>query len=363
MQSAFDSLLARPPFSFSQTEKETMLLPLFKELTASHKNACPAYRKIVDLAFPNHEAAQTLADIPYLPLSLFKNRRLRSVPEKDIRVTLRSSGTTGAQKSQVDLDTATAQLAARTLASTLKSVIGEKRLPLLVIDTPGALRNADGMGARAAAILGLMPFGRDHAFVLRDDLSLNVQALEEFLLRHEGENFLIYGFTYLVWQKFLPACETQRYDLSKAILLHSGGWKTLRREYIDNETFKSRFRDATSLGRAVNFYGMAEMPGAIFLENTDGLLYVPAFAEVIIRDPVDFTPLEEGKAGIIQIMNLVPRSYPGHSLLTEDIGVVYAIDTGENGWKGKALHFLGRAPQTVPRGCSNAIMAEEKNAA
>lgn len=361
MTSSFEPLLAGPPFALSQKEKEALLLPLFMDLTAYHEEACPAYRKIAELAFPRWREAQTLAELPYLPLSLFKQRRLLSVPESDVRVTLRSSGTSGARKSRVDLDGATAQLAAKTLASTLKTVIGNERLPMLIVDTPAALKaneeTEEGIGARASAILGLMPFGKDHAFVVREDLSLDEAALAAFLKKYGGQPFLIYGFTYLLWQKLLPFCEAEGCDFSNATLLHSGGWKVFTREYIDNETFRARFQNASRLSRVINFYGMAEMPGAIFLENADGLLYVPAFAEVIIRDPADFSPVEDGRPGVIQIMNLVPRSYPGHSLLTEDVGVVHAVDTGESGWNGKAIRFLGRAPKATPRGCSDALAA------
>ena len=38
--------------------------------------------------------------------------------------------------------------------------------------------------------------------------------------------------------------------------------------------------------RVHNFYGMAEQMGTVYLECDDGLLHAPAFADVVIRDPV-----------------------------------------------------------------------------
>lgn len=357
MPNYLEPFLSQPLFSAPQTQKEEALLPRLRELTEHHREACPAYKKIVDLAFPNHGAAFGLTEVPFLPISLFKHRRLRSVPDQDVRVVVQSSGTTGAIKSSVDLDANTAQLSAQALAVTLREILGSQRLPMLIIDTPYALRSEGGLGARASAILGLMPFGHDHTFILNDDLSLDEKALEAFLSKHKGKPILIYGFTFLVWQRLLPVCERNSYDLSNATLLHSGGWKNLMREYIDNESFKLRFEKTTGLSRVINFYGMAEMPGTIFPENTDGLLYIPSFAEVIIRDPATFKPVETGSPGIVQVLNLIPRSYPGHSLLTEDVGIVHAIDTGVNGWQGKALQILGRAPRAPLRGCSNVLAA------
>lgn len=355
--SNFNTALFSAPFSLTQSEKEAYLLPELKNLTAHHKNACPAYKKMIDLAFPGHENAQTLADLPYLPISLFKHRSLTSVAPSDVRVTVRSSGTTGTLQSQVTLDSTTAQLTSKALAATLKALLGGERLPLLIIDTPSTLKSGGDIGARAAAILGLMPFGRDPTFALDDTLHVDETALTGFLKKYDQKPFLIYGFTFLIWQALLPFCDKHKIDLSNATLLHSGGWKKLQEQSVDNTAFKTRLQKASNLGRIINFYGMAEMPGVIFCENTNGFLYPPAFADLIIRDPLTFTPLPEGQVGLVQILNPLAQSYPGHTLLTEDMGVIEGIDNGADGWMGKALRLTGRAPKAPLRGCSDVIAA------
>ena len=114
---------------------------------------------------------------------------------------------------------------------------------------------------------------------------------------------------------------------------------------VDNVEFQSRLHRASNSHRILNFYGMAEVPGTVFLENTAGFLSVPDFAAVIIRDPLTFRPSPNGQPGLIQILTSLLRSYPGHSLLTEDIGVMTA-----NG-----LQVLGRAPRAELRGCSDVM--------
>ena len=356
---ALTPFFTAPSFSLTQGEKEARLLPLLQELTAHHRNACPAYGRMIDLAFAKQAQAKTLADIPYLPVSLFKYRTLRSVPAQDIRVTVQSSGTTGDQKSRIVLDAQNAQLTSNALSSTLRTLLGDKRMPMLIIDAPSTLRIAGGMGARSAAILGLMPFGRDHTFALRDDLSVDEQAVLAFLARHKGDPILIYGFTFLVWSALLPFLEQTNADLSQATLLHSGGWKHLADHSVDNALFKTLLNKASGLARIVNFYGMAEMPGVIMAENENGLLYPPSFADVIIRDPKTFAPLPNGKKGVVQILSLLPRSFPGHALLTEDMGVIESVDEGAAGWMGKGLRILGRAPKAPLRGCSDVIAREK----
>lgn len=342
MTSPFAPLFGSSLFTLTQAEKEKILLPLFQDLTSYHKAACPAYRKIVDLAFPEHETAKTLSDLPYLPLSIFKHRRLVSAPEENICLSVQSSG---ARKSQVDLDAATAELAAQMLAATLRTVTGEKKYPLLIVDAPNGPDKEGPIGNRTAATLSVIQsLGQENCtFALKEDMGPDERAMRQFFAEHRTEPFLIFGFTDLIWEKFLPPCEKHSTNLSKAVLLHTGGWRQMGREYIDNETFRNRFRKSTGLSRVVNFYGIAETPGAVFLENADGLFYIPAFADVIIRDPENFKPVENGTPGLIQILSLIPHSFPGHSLLTEDVGIVEAVDTGRDGWNGKAVRFLGRA--------------------
>jgi hypothetical protein len=55
----------------------------------------------------------------------------------------------------------------------------------------------------------------------------------------------------------------------------------------------------------------------------------------------------------VQILSMLPESYPGHSLTTEDLGRVVAIDSCACGRLGKALLIEGRVPKAELRGCSD----------
>ena len=63
--------------------------------------------------------------------------------------------------------------------------------------------------------------------------------------------------------------------------------------------------------------------------------------------------LVNGQRGLIQLLSLLPTSYPGHNILTEDVGEIIGEDDCKCGLKGK--HFLvhGRAKQAEIRGCSD----------
>ena len=173
----------------------------------------------------------------------------------------------------------------------------------------------------------MMNFGREHFYALDENLDLDVERLKAFLQKWGKEPFLIFGFTFLVWSRFYSALVDSGLDLSQGIHVHSGGWKKLQEQAVSAQIFRDRFREVCGLTRIYNFYGMVEQVGSIFLEGEDGYLYPPNFADVIIRDPNTLEELPPGQPGVIEVLSVLPRSYPGHCLLTEDLGVVHAIDS------------------------------------
>ena len=84
------------------------------------------YRRYTQSLFPEFEAAQTLADLPYLPVRAFKEFELKSIQDKDVYKIMRSSGTSGVA-SLIHLDRETAQLQTRTLIEIFGRAFGEGR--------------------------------------------------------------------------------------------------------------------------------------------------------------------------------------------------------------------------------------------
>ena len=157
----------------------------------------------------------------------------------------------------------------------------------------------------------------------------------------------------MVWAYFYQRIRRLGLDLSNGILIHSGGWKKLGEQSVTNVEFKRAFLSDTGLRRIYNFYGMVEQVGSVFLEGEDGCLYPPNFADIIVRDPVTWAELPTGREGVIEVLSLLPKSYPGHAILTEDLGVVDHVDRNTCGRLGKAFRVLGRLPRAELRGCSD----------
>jgi len=78
---------------------------------------------------------------------------------------------------------------------------------------------------------------------------------------------------------------------------------------------------------------------------------------VIVRHPYTLAPCDVGEQGIVQVLSALPSSYPGFSLLTEDLGRITSIDGCPCGQRGKTLAIDGRLPRTELRGCSDTHVA------
>ena len=360
---AIDELLAVPPFSFNPDERDRLFLRALNELTGLHWKMCSEYARAIDLLFPGKHAARKIDEVPYLPVGIFKSHALRSIDEKGIFKTLTSSGTTSSRVSRIVVDRETAARQTRALAIIMGSILGPRRLPMIIVDSPNVISDRRNFSARGAGILGMMNFGRDHFHALNDKMELDREGLRRFLDLHAKGPVLIFGFTFMVWRYFFKALKPEEVDLKTGILIHGGGWKKLGDEAITRSEFHRAFRDKTGLARIHDYYGMVEQVGSIYLECEEGFFHAPSFSDVLVRDPATWREAAPGQQGVLQVLSALPTSYPGHSLLTEDLGAIVANDGCGCGRRGRHFVVHGRVPTAEPRGCSDTFVAPKAEAA
>jgi len=346
-------LIDSPQYDICQSTKEQMLLCALNELCEHHRRRCREYDRLIEVLYPDFCGANTLASVPYIPVGLFKSHLLRSVPESEIFKILTSSGTSGQSVSRIALDRETARRQTIALGKIMTSLLGPERLPMLIVDSKSLLADRARVNARTAAVVGMMNFGRDHVFALDSEMRVDWQAVHSFLRQFGTSPFFVFGFTFLVWQHLVVEAATRDIDLSQGILLHGGGWKKMQELSVSNDEFKRSLRRQTGLRRVHNYYGLIEQVGGIYVEDDEGYLRAPNFTDVIIRDPSTWQETEIGQPGVIQVLSVLPTSYPGHSILTEDIGILH--DAGGAGREnlGKRFSVVGRAPKAELRGCSD----------
>ena len=74
------------------------------------------------------------------------------------------------------------------------------------------------------------------------------------------------------------------------------------------------------------------------------------YGDVIVRRECDFTCADFGESGIIQTLSILPLSYPGHSLLTEDEDLCREKMIAPCGRLGKYFKVTGRIKSSEIRG-------------
>lgn len=349
----YNPLFADSPYSWPQQKKDALYLTYMTWLTAFHQNRCQPYRRATTLLPKKPTPAETLFAIPMIPIRMFKSLPLKSIDDEKIFKTVVSSGTSG-QVSQIYLDETNARNQQLALYAIVGDLLGPNRLPMLIIDTPAILSNRDRFTARGAAVLGFSIFAKKKCFALTESLQMNTDAIQTFLCHYGQEPFLIFGFTFMIWQYLYKAASHVSFDLSNAVVVHGGGWKKMQDLAVSPQVFKESLRSRYGIERVHNYYGMAEQTGSIYVECSQGHLHASNFSDVIMRDPVDFSPLPVGKQGIIQVLSPLATAYPGHSILTEDMGTLLGYDDCPCGRKGKYFSVDGRIPSAEIRGCSDA---------
>jgi hypothetical protein len=362
IEQGIESLLMQPPYGVDPQQRQIALLALLKKELAYACDRNGAFRNYVEHWPIDFRVADRIADLPYLPVGVFKaNPPPALIGSNEVRRTLTSSATTGQVPSRVVLDAATARRMSKGVITIIRDFIGPERRPYLVIDTPENLTAQAELGARGAAIQGLGSFATEIVCCLRDDpegdSSLDLEKLLACAAKWKHADVLVYGFTYVIWTHFVQPLQRQgiTLDLPNIHLLHSGGWKRLEQQAVTRDVFIRGVASvfSCSVDRVVDYYGMVENVGVVYPDCDHANKHVPAFAEIIVRSPLTLAPVEVGQRGLIQVCSVLPTSFPGFLLLTEDMAEVIDYDECLCGRRGTSFRFAGRAPKAEVRGCGN----------
>lgn len=357
-----ESQLTAPLYGLNRKERHDSLLALLKKELAYACDRNPRFRNYVEHWPVDFHTADTLADLPYLPVGAFKaNPPLALVDASEVKRTLTSSATTGQVPSRLVLDAETAKRMTKGVTTIIRDFIGPARRPYLVIDTPENLSTQGELGARGAAIQGLGSFATEVVCCLRRDpegnTSLDLEKLVDCAAKWRETEILAYGFTYVIWTQLVQPLQRQgiTLDIPNARVLHSGGWKRLEREAVTKDVFIEGVASVfgCSPDRVIDFYGMVENVGVVYPDCEYGNKHAPAFGEVVVRNPLTLEPVAAGQQGLVQVCSVLPTSFPGFLVLTEDMAEIIDYDECPCGRRGTSFRFAGRVPKAEVRGCGN----------
>ena len=349
-----NKLLKKDIFLANKKEKLLLFRKSLNRLTHHHFKNSSKYKKILNFLGYKNRKIYEIDKVPFIPIRLFKEFDLISVKKDKIIKTLSSSGTSSNKRSKIFLDKENALNQFKVLQKIINTILGKERLPMLIVDKKIKNIDRNSFNARIAAINGFSIFGRDHTYLLNQNGEIDYDVLNIFLKNNHNKKFFIFGFTHFIYENLIQKLSKKLIfsDFRNSILLHGGGWKKLEEIKISNKIFKKYLKKKLNLKNIYNYYGLVEQTGSIFIECKCGYFVASDFSEVLVRD-ANFNTLNVGQKGFLQLMSLLPTSYPGHSLITEDIGEIVDENSCNCSLEGTKFLVHGRLPKAEIRGCSD----------
>ncbi len=129
---------------------------------------------------------------------------------------------------------------------------------------------------------------------------------------------------------------------SRTTLMITGGFKG-RTTSVDEKGLRQMACDALSIepSRIIGEYGMTELGSQLFENPQSGRYVAPPWLRVRAVDPVSHQPVPAGASGLAHFLDLCNID-SCISVLTQDLIVMHDDE----------IELLGRAPRSIPRGCS-----------
>jgi phenylacetate-coenzyme A ligase PaaK-like adenylate-forming protein len=303
-------------------------LDVFRFQSAHNK----IYKEYISALGIKPDLIESSSDIPFLPVSFFKNHKVITGTGQSEAV-FESSGTTGQMTSRHYV--ADLSLYEESFMSGFKKFYGDPSGYFFAAMLPSYSERENSSLIYMMNTLIKKSMFSDSGFYNNDQQEL-IKILEN--ARADGRKAMLVGVSFAL----LDLAEKQSPDLSGVIVVETGGMKGRRKEITRQELhtiLKTRFNVDTIHSE----YGMTELLSQAWSQG-DGLYYCPPWMKVCIRDPQDpltifDKPGRTGGINIIDLANINSCSF----LSVNDLGKLH-----EDG----GFEVLGRFDSSDIRGCN-----------
>ena len=176
-----NDLIKQNAYSLDTPSKSKFFRKHLNFLTSFHYKKSNLYKSYLNGINYNLKQNNSLSEIPFLPVRLFKEFDFLSIKKKEIFKTLFSSGTTSNNLSKIYLDKVNALNQIKVLQKIFYNLIGNSRLPMLVIDKQNTNLNRNSFTASTAAINGFSIFANEIVYLLDQENNIDYKILNNFL--------------------------------------------------------------------------------------------------------------------------------------------------------------------------------------
>ncbi len=313
-------------FNASSQDFEHLALSVFR----LQYEQVSVFREYCNLVGKNLSNVQSLSDIPFLPIELFKTQDVL-INDAVAQISFESSATTG----QVTSKHHVANLAVYE-ASFMKCFLDFYGAPsdyIFLALLPSYLERSN---SSLVYMMNQLIAESEHklsGFFMNDFEKLNATIKSA---KVTNRKLFLIGVTYAL----LDFAEQYPQDLSDTIIMETGGMKGRRAEILREEVhgiLKLKF----GVPNIHSEYGMTELLSQAYSKG-DGVFHCPDWMKVLIRDPYDPTQVNETGSGGINIIDLANINSCSF-IATSDMGRKINKDT---------FAVLGRLHDAEIRGCN-----------
>lgn len=271
-----------------------------------------------------------VSDIPFLPISFFKTRRIETT-SFNAELVFESSGTTGSVPSSHYVKNT--GIYVKSFSEGFKRFYGSIKDHCIIGLLPSYLERGQSSLVYMVAHLIKETGHPDSGFYLNDFEKLN-DTLKR--LESSGQRTILIGVTYAL----TDFGERYPQQFSNTIIMETGGMKGRRQEMTKTELY-NHLKSAFGITHIHSEYGMTELLSQAY--GIDGLMASPPWMKIILRDETDpFAISGSIGSGVINIIDLA-NLYSCSFIATDDLGRVNPDGTFE---------ILGRMDNSDVRGCS-----------
>ncbi len=294
----------------------------------------PVYRRYLhELNIDPINVGSTL-QIPFLPIDFFKRHRVLASQDTPVEAVFESSGTTGQLRSRHHVTHLAYyhRVSQRIFEQRFGSLSAYHVLALL----PTYLERSNASLVSMVDHFIRQSGSSISGFYLNDHEAL-LKAIDE--AQQSSRRTLLVGVTFAL----LQLAERYSPDLSRVLLLETGGMKGMRRELTRLEVYQ-RLREQTGVEQISSEYGMTELLSQAY-SAASGVFSSPAWMRVFIREINDPFAVGNSGSGGINVIDLA-NAHSCSFIETMDRGRLHGDLTFE---------VLGRLDNSDIRGCNTML--------
>ena len=317
--------------STAQGEFESVALETFRYQYRTNA----VYREFCKYLGKYESNVGQLIEIPFLPISFFKSKKIVSGAEK-YETIFTSSGTTDFQTSRHFVERL--DIYEQSFNFGFNHFYGNPADYCILALLPSYLEREGSSLIYMVDNLIQKSRHPQSGFYLNDLTALQNKLIE---LDSQGQKTLLIGVSFAL----LDLAEKHPFHLKNTIVMETGGMKGRRKELI-REELHDILKNGFGVDTIHSEYGMTELLSQAYSRGK-GIFETPPWMKIFIRDTEDpLTFHSIGKTGGINVIDLANR-YSCSFIATQDLGKAHEDGTFE---------ILGRFDHSDIRGCNLMVL-------